>query len=167
MNSNDLLEPIKLYQSQLKEQHHTNVVKAFDELQSKAKVDEVANKTTCKKYYKAQQDIDNIAKKLSGLNILRVLLILLIVGGSVSLVIGIVGLVSKSANAWIGLMIGIVLLFLGIFLLTGVVNKKIKQDEKKVLTEEQQKCFDSIANDIENEVYSKNLIFGITGSRKN
>ena len=46
-------------------------------------------------------------------------------------------------------------------------TKKVEKDEKRVLTKEQQHCYYGIVEDIENNQYSKNLIFGITGSRKN
>ena len=46
-------------------------------------------------------------------------------------------------------------------------NKKIKKDGKKILNNEQDFCFETIKQDIENETFSENLIFGITGSRKN
>lgn len=46
------------------------------------------------------------------------------------------------------------------------VNKNIERDEKKILTEEQQVCFDGINYCIENNEYSTNLIYGITGSGK-
>ncbi len=47
------------------------------------------------------------------------------------------------------------------------INKNIKQDKPKVLTEEQQVCFDGIKYSIDNNLFSNNLIYGITGSRKN
>ncbi len=46
-------------------------------------------------------------------------------------------------------------------------NKRIEKDKKKVLNKEQKECFDKIAESIDKEEYSNNLIFGITGSRKN
>lgn len=46
-------------------------------------------------------------------------------------------------------------------------TKNIERDKPRDLTKEQKKCFDGIAEDVEQEKYSKNLIFGITGSRKN
>ena len=46
------------------------------------------------------------------------------------------------------------------------INKNITRDEKKVLTEEQEKCFKGINFFIENNEYSSNLIYGITGSGK-
>ena len=46
------------------------------------------------------------------------------------------------------------------------IGKNIKKDKKKILTEEQKKCFDEISLSIENEKFSHNLIYGITGSGK-
>lgn len=46
------------------------------------------------------------------------------------------------------------------------VNKKIERDIPKILNEEQKRCFDSINFCIENNEFSKNLIYGITGSGK-
>lgn len=46
------------------------------------------------------------------------------------------------------------------------INKNIQRDEAKVLTEEQSKCFEEINKDIQNNKFSKNLIYGITGSGK-
>ena len=46
------------------------------------------------------------------------------------------------------------------------INKNIEKDEPKKLTEEQKKCFDSISFCIENEEFSKHLIYGVTGSGK-
>ena len=46
------------------------------------------------------------------------------------------------------------------------VNKKIEKDVPRVLNEEQKRCFDAINFAIENNEFSKNLIYGITGSGK-
>ncbi len=46
------------------------------------------------------------------------------------------------------------------------VHKNIEKDLPKILNEEQRKCFESISFSIENNEYSKNLIYGITGSGK-
>ncbi len=46
------------------------------------------------------------------------------------------------------------------------INKNIERDIPKKLTEEQQKCFEGINFCIQNEEFSKNLIYGITGSGK-
>ena len=46
------------------------------------------------------------------------------------------------------------------------VNKDIKRDEPKKLNEEQQICFDGISQDIDENRFSCNLIYGVTGSGK-
>lgn len=47
------------------------------------------------------------------------------------------------------------------------IHKDIPKDKAKILTDEQQICFDGIKYSIENNEFSNNLIYGITGSRKN
>ena len=46
------------------------------------------------------------------------------------------------------------------------INKNIEKDEPKKLTEEQKKCYDSISFCIENNEFSKHLIYGVPGSGK-
>ena len=79
----DLLEPEKLYNYELKYKHHDNVVDYFTNLVKKAGTDKEANKITCTKYY---EEKDNLAKlhkeerKWHGLMILFAILCILIVG---------------------------------------------------------------------------------------
>lgn len=47
------------------------------------------------------------------------------------------------------------------------INKQIKRDKPKKLNEEQERCYNSISFCIENSEYSRSLIYGVTGSRKN
>lgn len=46
------------------------------------------------------------------------------------------------------------------------INKNVEKDEPKKLNQEQKKCFDGINFCLQNNEYSKNLIYGITGSGK-
>lgn len=46
------------------------------------------------------------------------------------------------------------------------VHKNIEKDKPRVLNEEQKKCYDSIMFSIDNDEFSKHLIYGITGSGK-
>ena len=46
-------------------------------------------------------------------------------------------------------------------------NKKIVQDKKRILNQEQEHCFKEISKSIDENKFSNNLIFGVTGSRKN
>ena len=48
-----------------------------------------------------------------------------------------------------------------------LINKNIKKDVPKILNNEQQECFNGIKYSIDNNEFSNNLIYGITGSRKN
>ena len=47
------------------------------------------------------------------------------------------------------------------------INKNIIRDKAKILNEEQQICFDKISEDIKENKFSCNLIYGVTGSREN
>lgn len=47
------------------------------------------------------------------------------------------------------------------------INKNIEKDEPKILNEQQRRCYESISFCIENSEYTRSLIHGITGSRKN
>lgn len=47
------------------------------------------------------------------------------------------------------------------------INKNIKKDEKRKLTEEQRKVVDKVDNTINNNEFKEFLIYGVTGSRKN
>ena len=47
------------------------------------------------------------------------------------------------------------------------IKKNISRDKAKVLNSEQEYCFNKIKTYIDESRYSTNLIYGITGSRKN
>ena len=46
------------------------------------------------------------------------------------------------------------------------VHKNIEKDKPRILNDEQKKCYDSIMFSIDNDEFSKHLIYGITGSGK-
>jgi len=79
----ELLEPERLYELELKDKHHDNVVKFFDDLTKKSGVDIDANKLTCNKYYKENSVLDELNKKARKLRALKgffLFLCLMIVG---------------------------------------------------------------------------------------
>lgn len=83
MPNMDLLEPERLYVTELKQKHHDNVVKYFNELVKKSGVDSAANKITCDRFYKESDKLEKLYKssrKLNGLKVLFIFLCLLIVG---------------------------------------------------------------------------------------
>ena len=83
MPNMDLLEPERLYVTELKQKHHDNVVKYFNELVKKSAIDKSANKLTCDRFYKESANLEKLYKssrKLNGLKVLFIFLCLLIVG---------------------------------------------------------------------------------------
>ena len=79
----ELLEPEKLYNYELKYKHHDNVVEYFANLVKKAGTDKEANKITCTKYYEENDNLTKLRKeqrKWHGLMILFAILCVLIVG---------------------------------------------------------------------------------------
>ena len=73
----DLLEPEVLYKEQLKDKHHENVVKEFENLTKKSHVDPFENKDTCTKLYKEREVLNKLYKKSKGLKALKALFIIL------------------------------------------------------------------------------------------
>lgn len=152
MENLDLLEPLKLYETRLKDEHHDNVVKAFDELQNKAKVDEAANKATCKKLYKAQDDLLNIDKKLGSLNVLKVFCILFIVGGAIATAYGFI-----MQYVILAIVLGILFVALGIVLL-ATVYRKTKKNLSSIKAKLEEEIKQLIA-EAENQMAPLNRLF--------
>ena len=75
----ELLEPERLYTAQLKDKHHDNTVKFFEELTKKSHVDVGANNLTCKRYYEESAVLEGLNKKARKLNALKVLYLILII----------------------------------------------------------------------------------------
>lgn len=129
MEYNDLLEPRKLYKSQLKDAFHKNAEDYFDELTKTSGVDTGANKVTCDRI-RGLQAKARIAQK--SLNSKRGLMTLFIVLGVIALIGGIILLVagfnSKSNQGmFIGIGIGCILLGIaGIVLPIVLIRPKIK-----------------------------------------
>ena len=73
----ELLEPERLYTLELKDKHHENTVKFFENLTKKSGVDVEANKLTCKKYYEESTNLEALNKKARKLHALKVFFILL------------------------------------------------------------------------------------------
>lgn len=155
MNANDLLEPELLYKNQLKEQFHQNAEKFFDELKNASGVDAGANKVTCDKYYKVQNELASLRKQRSKKAFLRGFLIFLGVlfalGG---IVMFILPFVANSLSDMLGLFIGLgvgalVLGILGIVLPIVLITPKIKELDEAINKQEE------IANKLKQEAYAQ------------
>ena len=79
INNTELVEPIKLYNSQLKDAFHDNAVEYFDNLLKQSEIDVNKNRELSKQYYDKVNKINNLSKSLSGKKGLKGFLIFLIV----------------------------------------------------------------------------------------
>lgn len=102
----DLLEPIDLYKTRLKDAFHENAVKRFEEMERKGNVDVAANQRECKIYYTEQALGDQVQKKVNGRKALRTLSLIF---GIILIVFGIVWLafLNDNLNLSSGLKFGI------------------------------------------------------------
>ena len=102
MNELDLLEPLKLYNSQLKDTHHQNVSDYFNELTKSSGVDTVKNKEICKKYYDKKAKVASLNKKINSSKTKKgffiFLLVFSIIVAIISLLIGIYGASRKQVT---------------------------------------------------------------------
>lgn len=87
MQNNDLLEPAKLYEYELKEKHNENVEKFFDELVKKSNIDVEANRVTCKNIHKEEASLEKLKNSLDKANSLKGLFIAMIVLGIIAALI--------------------------------------------------------------------------------
>lgn len=82
MNFQEILSPVDDYRDHLREAHRQHTAEAFEELLRQSGVDETANIRQVGIIRKLQAEISKLGGKLSGLNALRITLILLSIAGS-------------------------------------------------------------------------------------
>lgn len=154
MQQNDLLEPLKVYKNVLKNLHHENSVKFFNELVKKANVNEDLNRETVKKHYAKLDEAKLLDKKLKNKKSIKNLIIFVAILFFIISVVGLILLVSMTDS--FPLFVSIPMLVVGLFL--GIIvcvfgfkgiNKQIKE-----LTENKEKAINE-ANRLKNEAYSQ------------
>ena len=149
----ELLEPIKYYNYELKYKHDDAVNAFFDKLTQTSQVDVEGNRQTCSEYYAILARMEAFNKKLNGSRGLRGFLIFLTVFCFiVGTILGIVGVYLGGQKLAIFLPIGIVLILLGVLFIvinvrvigkrisgySDIINKLRQQsNEKKELAESQ------------------------------
>lgn len=114
MDYNELLEPEKLYKTQLKDKFHDNAEKYFAGLMTEAAVNTEANRLTCDKLY---EYIKQIEKLKSSRRSKKALMVTLIVFGAIFLAVGLLFIflyASQTLKEWYFLLIGIILVVLGL-----------------------------------------------------
>ena len=124
------LEPLKYYESSLKDEHLENVTNFFDDLAKESRVDIDANKETCTKYYQEDKKLQQVNKLLArakaGFVIFLILFIASIIGAIICFYMA-----AQSAGQ-LGMFLGIgfgcvALAILSFFLFFFVFRKKKKE----------------------------------------
>lgn len=133
MENVELLEPERLYKSQLKAKHNDGVCSFFEELTKESGVNIEENRVSVKQYKEACQKLEESKKALSKGKTLKTFMIVLIVLGGIFTVLGIVGFVVNVLGLAIGGLVGgIALLVTGIVVLAVVAKKKIKSAKQQI-----------------------------------
>lgn len=154
-----MLEPLDLYKTQLKDAFHNNAENFFDELDKKANVDVNKNQTACSTYYKEKANVEKFAKKNTGLNVARVFALIFFI---VMLVMGIVFIINGEklfGNKTTGIVVPIILFVVAIGLLVLFIYlcKRIKSI-KKVINDHQAKADTALAEAYETMKPLNNLL---------
>lgn len=131
MQNDDLLEPVKAYESKYRDLHKKNTEDYFDDLAKKAKVNIAENRDTVKKYKKKLIEIDKIEKKLSGKKVLRMVIIVMMFVITIALgYMSYLSLGKKGLPTYVGILgiVGIVLVLItGILIIVKKINKQIQK----------------------------------------
>ena len=154
MQQNDLLEPLKVYKNVLKNLHHENSIKYFNELVKKAKVDEELNKETVKKHYQKINEAHNVKKEIKKKKAIKGFIIFLAV---LFFVIGVIGVILVAGfNDSFPLYISIPMLIAGIFIGIIICVFGFKGINKSILelTNKKGKLLKE-AEDFKNQAYAQ------------
>ena len=121
MEINDLLEPNKVYETQLMDAHHQNAIDWFEELTNTSEVNIDANRETCKNYYKTEKEINEIKKKITGIKVGRGFAIFMLVLGIILMGVGVFLLVmlKDMGNSQSQLITAIIMLVVGLGMTVG------------------------------------------------
>ncbi len=135
INADDLLEPRKVYDRQLKAMHHKNAEEYFDNLAKKSGIKIEENKQTVKKLKIINEENKKQKNKKGKLVVLKTFLIIVIVLIFLGMVIDIVEAINATEKIWIYILVAIALLAgaVGlIILLSKNISKKIKKCNEKI-----------------------------------
>ena len=169
-DANDLLEPLILYKTRLKDGFHNNAVDFFEAMKDKAGTNVDANQHFCKIYYKEMEIIKKLTKsknlRIFALVMTIIAIVGLVAGGVIVLLLGINGTLSESIGFGAGIpmiVVGLGLIILAVFL--GLAIGRLKAEIEK-----HQKIADKAKEDAFNELktlfhlYDYNMAAGIMSS---
>ena len=112
----ELLEPISLYETRLKDAFHQNAMDRYDEMTKAAKTNVEANQAFCKIYYEETAIADALSKKRGWFIFLLVFMIILAAGmttaGIIMIYMGAAGTLSMGIGMGVGISITVVSLIL-------------------------------------------------------
>ena len=140
---NDLLEPVRIYNSKLKDQFHHNAESFFDELTKKAGTDIGANRVTANEYKQLCTQLDKGISKRKGLTKLKGFLIAItIIALVAAIALFVMCGLKKASNPVLFIVIGIVLVLFaaGMIVLLAVKIRTALNDAKKVVEKLQKAC---------------------------
>ncbi len=124
---NDLLEPLKFYETRGRELHNENAQNYFDELLAKSGVNVEENRATVKAYKAEMHRIDKLNKKIRKYKTLRVLTVIGVIAAVIAAIAGVYYLVT--AGGWkpiVALCVGLVFAVIGIILCKKKLTPTIK-----------------------------------------
>lgn len=125
-----LLEPLKYYDTVGKKQHEDNTNEYFDALFQKSGVNAEENRSTVKNYKKEDALAKKLGKKLFWLNILRIFLIVASVIGGILFIVSLTQFSTSTESAVILLIVGLVMLIAGILITVLLLSPHIKTLKK-------------------------------------
>ena len=149
---NDLLEPVELYQTRLKDAFHNNADNYYQEMTDKAKTNVPANQGFCKIYYEEMEKVRKLRKQKA----LRIFLVVLSIIASIAAFIAGVVFIKKQADEGFqnGILFGILLLLAGVALVVAVVFLIMKIVKLKQEIEERLARAEKAKEDAYNEMKS-------------
>ena len=120
-----LIEPLKYYESQGREEHAKNCSDYYDLLLQRSGVNVEENRNTVQKYNAAQDKIAAVDKEIRKFKLIKALLITAIIIGAILLIVAFVNFYNGDEGLW-QLLLGLVLIAVGIIVMVKKINPKIK-----------------------------------------
>lgn len=151
----EIFDPLKKYNLEIKEKYRQTAEKMFDDLAKEAKVDIEANRKTVAAYNDSLLQAQKQNGVVSRFKVLRGFLIFLIIVLFGTAIVGVILCTNQNFNLVIGLSMaigGVVLGVLFLVLILKVVNKKIKNNKEilEAIQEEANKYLDEASSQMGN-----------------
>ncbi len=159
MDTSLVLEPLKYYDTVLRERHKQNVADRFNRLVIESGISEAANRETVKKYNKELANVAHVGSRLMGYRVAFVLLIILAVLGALASALGIYVIFAngKTVAGLITLGCGIAAILIGVLVSVKKIRKLIKESERVLAAH--QALADSLLAEAQAQMAPLNALF--------